>query len=153
MRKEFYTMSKWLLKAITFVFLAVCPLQIAFCQNAPQTEQTQKNKTHIEENWAESEKMQPVPETHFGELFIRMIVLLALTLLFVFAFAWVAKRFITNRVLDTGRGGRITILEKRMISPKACIYLIEVDNKQFVVGESAHEIRLLKDLSLPVEKI
>jgi flagellar biosynthetic protein FliO len=146
-------MNKWLLKAITFVFFLAGPIQFAYSENTPQTEQAQKNQAKATENWAESEKMQPVPETRFGELFIRMIVLLALTLLFVFAFAFVAKRFLTNRMLDTGRGGRIQILEKRMLSPKACVYLIQVDNKQFVVGESANEIQLLKDLSLPVEKI
>jgi flagellar biosynthetic protein FliO len=150
-------MIKWMLCTISLLFCTVATLNTAYAETAPQTTEVQqtapKDKKNALEDWANNEIEQPPQETHFGELFIRMMVLLALTLLFLFAFAWVAKRFLNSRMLDTNRGGRIQVLEKRMLSPKACLYLVKVDEKQLVIGESGHEIRLIRDMSQHPDKI
>ena len=38
----------------------------------------------------------------------------------------------------------IQVLEKRMLSPKSILYLIEVEGQKVLVAESQHEIRRLE---------
>lgn len=78
----------------------------------------------------------------FAKMFISLIVLVAL----LFITYWFLRKLIQNRLQKGTKGGTIQILEKRMISPKTMLYLVEVDNKKVLLAESHLEIKRLMDL-------
>jgi flagellar biogenesis protein FliO len=89
----------------------------------------------------------PVPDLppgDYGAALVKMFLsLIALVALLSITF-WFVRRLIQNR-LQKGVGVQsIHILEKRMISPKSILYLIEVDNQKVLIAESQLEIRRLE---------
>lgn len=86
----------------------------------------------------------------FGYLFWKMIILLACTIGFLYFAAWLAKKIMHKRIYDTGRAGRIQVIEQRVISPKSAIWIVQVGDSQYVLAEHTHTIRFLKEI--PIEK-
>ena len=75
-----------------------------------------------------------------GKMFLTLV---ALVLLLVVTF-WFVRRLIQQR-LQKGVGSQsIQILEKRMISPKTMLYLIEAEGKQILIAESQLEVKRLE---------
>lgn len=104
-----------------------------------QGELTALNETVI------SNVIPPIPGdlgASFAKMFISLIVLVAL----LFATYWFLRKLIQNRLQKGTAGGAIQILEKRMISPKTMLYLVEVENKKVLLAESHLEIKRLMDL-------
>jgi flagellar biogenesis protein FliO len=93
-----------------------------------------------------------LPPGDFGAAFAKMFLALAVVILLMVLTVWMIKRLIQHR-LQRGVGEQaIQILEKRMISAKTTLYLIEVDKKSRVlVAESHLEIKRLE--TLPAEPI
>lgn len=109
--------------------------------------ESKKEKSFSIDEWQEtSKKQEDVEDSHFSSLFSRMIGMLVVTVLLAVVAGWAAKRFLTSKMQQTNRTSRIQILEKRMLSPKSCVYLIQVDDAQLVIGESGHGISILKDI-------
>ncbi len=79
-----------------------------------------------------------------GAAFAKMfLTLIALVLLLGISY-WFLRRLIQNR-LQKGTGQlAIQIVEKRMISPKTMLYLIEVEGKKILIAESHLEIKRLE---------
>ena len=92
----------------------------------------------------------PLPPTDMGMTLIKMLLTLLALALLLFGSFWFLRRLIQNR-LQKGIGKQsIDILEKRMISPKTMLYLVQVENKKILVAESHLEFKALE--SFPVEK-
>ncbi|MBX7065689.1 MAG: flagellar biosynthetic protein FliO [Parachlamydiales bacterium] len=77
----------------------------------------------------------------FAKMFITLIVLVAL----LFITYWFLRRLIQNRLQKGVGNSSIQILEKRMISPKTMLYLIEVEGKKTLIAESHLEIKRVLD--------
>lgn len=83
--------------------------------------------------------------------FMKMLLCLAGILLLVFFTAWVLRR------LSQGRSGflngqkAIKVLEKRSLSPKSVLYLIEVEGQKVLISESQLEVRALTSAPLQTE--
>ena len=97
-------------------------------------------------------KTEPLsPETtddgHFAAAFVKMIVLLSISLLFILLIAWLAKRFFQGKLLESNRTSRIQILEKRILSPKSSLYLIAIDDHHLLISEHANGIQKLVEIS------
>lgn len=73
---------------------------------------------------------------------------LGLILAFVFFTLWFVRRLAQGR-MQQGSANRIKILEKRPLSPKTMLYLIEMNGKEVVIAESQLEVRVL---SSPAEQ-
>jgi flagellar biogenesis protein FliO len=77
----------------------------------------------------------------FAKMFLTLIVIIALLLVSY----WFLRKLIRHR-LEKGVGNTaIHVLEKRMISPKTMLYLIEVDKKKILIAESHLEIKRLEN--------
>jgi flagellar biogenesis protein FliO len=85
-----------------------------------------------------------IPPGDFGAAFAKMILtLLGLVLLMLVSY-WFIKKIIQQR-LQKGIGtSAIQVLEKKMISPKTMLYLIEVDHKKILIAESHLEVKRLE---------
>ncbi len=91
------------------------------------------------------------PPTDLGMTLVKMLISLLALALLLFASYWFLKRLIQNR-LQKGVGRQsIEILEKRMISPKTMLYLIQVENKKILFAESHLEVKALDTFRVVVE--
>ena len=101
---------------------------------------------------------EPVPQelpssTHltneYEGSFLRMIASLIGLVVLIAGTFWVLKRL--GRGGKFGKGGAdrsIKIIERRPISPKSILYLIEVGKKQVLISESQLEVRALTSLDI-----
>jgi len=87
-----------------------------------------------------------VEETHFGQLLVKMIVMLACVLTMLYIAVWFAKKFLNTRMQGLNRSSRIQILEKRALSPKSILYIIKVDEQEFVISEFPNGMQLIKEI-------
>jgi len=82
-----------------------------------------------------------LPPGDYGVSFVKMfLTLIALMLLFGVT-VWFLRRLIRQR-LERGTGEQlIHILEKKMISPKTMLYVVELEGQKILLAESHLEIR------------
>ena len=84
-----------------------------------------------------------VPVTDFGATIGKILFTFAALIALLFATFWFLRRLIQNRLQKGGGDAAIQVLEKRMISPKTMLYLVEIEGKKIVFAESHLEIRRL----------
>ncbi len=85
-----------------------------------------------------------LPPGDYGAALVKMfLTLTALVALLIFTF-WFLRRVIQNRLRKGVGIQSIRILEKRMISPKSMLYLIEVEGQKVLLAESQLEVRRLQ---------
>lgn len=93
-----------------------------------------------------NEAMPTTPSYEYA--FLKMIVSLLILLVLIFLTVWALKRLSTGRLKIMNQTLSIKLLEKRAISPKSVLYLIEVEGKRILIAESQLEVRLLT----PIDK-
>ncbi|MDN3508261.1 MAG: flagellar biosynthetic protein FliO [Simkaniaceae bacterium] len=59
---------------------------------------------------------------------------------------WLYKRFAQSRTMAANSIKTIKILERRPLSPKSMLYLVEIGDKQVIIAESQHNITTVKHL-------
>lgn len=75
--------------------------------------------------------------------FFKMLLTLGGLIILVFFTIWVLKKATNGRFGNMGSQKKITILEKKPLSPKTLLYLIELDGKKILISESQLEVRTL----------
>ncbi len=89
----------------------------------------------------------------YGSAFVKMFLTLIALILLLIASYWLIRKLVQSR-LQRGVGLRaIQILEKRMISPKSMLYLIEVDGQKVLLSESHLEVRKIESIKGKEETI
>lgn len=87
-----------------------------------------------------------MPNGDLGAAFSKMFLSLFFLVLLLYVSYWFLKRMIQNRQQKSSGNASIQIIEKRMISAKTMLYLIEVENKRILIAESQLEIKRLEGL-------
>jgi len=133
-------------KFLYIIFSFFCLFSI---QNKIYAEKTNNNLIIEEPLITESDnqdlystKFQPEYKPAFFKMFFILIALLVL----IFLTFWLFKRFTHMRLHQSNLTKNIKILEKRAISPKSMLYLIEIEGKKVVITESNLEIRKIKEI-------
>ncbi len=75
-------------------------------------------------------------EYNYWQQFFRMMLILGLILGGVLIIAWFLKGYLNRRVKQVNQQNRIKVLERRNLSQKSMLYLIEVGGKQLVISDS-----------------
>ncbi|NGX46451.1 MAG: hypothetical protein K940chlam2_01642 [Chlamydiae bacterium] len=134
-------MSKYLIRILCLILLtASSPLLLA--EEAPKADD-QKHEVQTPDSDDFFDQVEEAPLSYKGAFTKMMLTLLALILLIVIS-VWMLKRISQRRSKGgSGYGKLIKILERRPLSAKTVIYLIEVGSKKIVVAESQAEIRTL----------
>lgn len=92
------------------------------------------------------------PAVSYESAFIKMLVTLGGLILCVFLTIWILRRLSQGRFRGLGSNRSIQILEKRALSPKSILYLIQVGSKQVLISESQFEVRKLATLEETIEE-
>ena len=88
----------------------------------------------------------PMSSGDYGAAFMQMFLTLIGVVLLLWVTVWFLRRLIQKR-LQKGLGiEAIQIIEKRMLSPKSMLYLIEVDGKRVLIAESHLEVRRISEI-------
>ncbi|MCI0382603.1 MAG: flagellar biosynthetic protein FliO [Chlamydiae bacterium] len=95
-----------------------------------------------------SQDIVPAPEenaleptmTYQGAFLKMMLTLLALIILIVIT-VWLLRRISHGRLKHFNSGKAIKILERRPLSAKSILYLIQIEDKKMVIAESQLEVR------------
>lgn len=89
------------------------------------------------ENWnKQNESREKAEDAKFSELWSKSLLVLAVAIGILFIATWVMKHFERFKPKTSPQDARIKILEKRMLSQKSCIYLLQIDNHKIIVTES-----------------
>ncbi len=94
---------------------------------------------------------QMLPPGEMGLSVVKMFLTLIVLIALLFLSYWLLRRFVQQRLQKGNREAAIQILEKRMLSPKTILYLVEVDQKKILLAESHLEIKRLETFGPPVE--
>jgi flagellar biogenesis protein FliO len=77
--------------------------------------------------------------------FLKMFLTLIGLLLSLVAAMWALKRLTQSRLNSNGFNSSLKILERKPLSPKTMLYLVEMGNKRFMIAESQLEVRKLSE--------
>ena len=90
-----------------------------------------------------------MPSGDLGAAFTKMFLTLTALVILLFVSYWFLRRLI-QRHLQKGVGeARVHVIEKKMLSPKTMLYLVEVDQKRVLIAESHLEIKRLEGFDSP----
>jgi flagellar biogenesis protein FliO len=91
-----------------------------------------------------AETTPQIPTGELGATFLKMLLSLVILIALLGATYWFLRRIIQQRLQKGVGDAAIQIVEKRMISPKTILYLIEVNGKKILLAESQLEIKRLE---------
>ena len=94
---------------------------------------------------SEEPSLPDVPPSYRGAFAKMMLSLFGLIALIIFC-AWTLRKLASGRLRQINQGKAIKILERRPLSPKSILYLVEVSGKKILMAESQIEIRTLATL-------
>ena len=103
--------------------------------------------TALDATIAAASSQTPVGE--LGAAFTKMLLTLAALVVLLLLSYWLIRKLFQNRLQKSNSNASIQILEKRMISPKTMLYLIEVDEKKILIAESHLEVKRLEGFENP----
>jgi flagellar biogenesis protein FliO len=137
------------------IFIVFCTTSLAFCQTPSPTSSSQE-QTQQASPALPTQEIPPLPSStqltqSYEGSFIRVIVsLLGLIILVVLTF-WILKRLGRARFGKFGSDKSIHIIERRPLSPKSVLFLVQIGNKRVLVSESQLEVRSLASYELVEE--
>lgn len=132
-------MSKFFLRVIPILFLMF--FGTAQAQIEPpelKSKQEQVEETPTKDLFANMEG----PITYKGA-FVKMMVTLVGLILLIVVSVWMLRRISHGRMKQMNYGRAIKVLERRPLSAKSVLYLVEISGKKVVIAESQIEVRAI----------
>lgn len=123
-----------IIKFLFIIFIASSSSLLAQQENAPFHQDTDANNSLV------SKELMPFPD---NSSFTRMWITIAAALLLLFGSLWLLRRFKTGHFKKFGNHSTLNIIEKRTLSPKTLLYIVEINNKRLLISESQVEVRAL----------
>lgn len=87
----------------------------------------------------------PSPDRFYQE-FLHMLTVLGLILLVLLGVTWFLKRMLNVRVQQINATSPIKVIEKRALTPKTAIYVLEIYDKRIAIAESHNGVTSLGEL-------
>jgi flagellar biogenesis protein FliO len=105
--------------------------------NEPDLNKPDLNKPNFNESLfpLDTHKLDEENSRFFSEL-INTLATLGLVIALLLIIAWFLKRMVNTRIEKMNVDSRIKIVERRMLSQKSALYLIEVEGTTFLITES-----------------
>jgi flagellar biogenesis protein FliO len=164
-------MRKYLVILFSVLFtLCACKLT----GQAPAVNEQTQNPTTVPEapNAAPSAPLSPSPNNalspyfplevpnqadkgndRFFTEFMNMLATLGFILALILIVAWFVKRMLNTRIQQINTTSPIKIIERRSLTPKTAIYLIEIYDKAIAIAESQNGVTSLADFFITPAKI
>lgn len=82
----------------------------------------------------------------FQSKFLNMLFILSLLIGFMILASWMLKRMMKTKIGLQNTASNIKILETRYLSPRATLYLVEIQEKSFLIAESPTAVTFLSSI-------
>ncbi|MDR2539156.1 MAG: flagellar biosynthetic protein FliO [Chlamydiales bacterium] len=107
-----------------------------------QIENTPSQAPHTNDfPYSISKELMPFPDS---ASFTRMWMTIAAALVLLFVTLWLLRRFKTGHFKKIGgNSSSLAIIERKTLSPKTMLYIVEISNKRLLISESQVEVRTL----------
>ena len=98
----------------------------------------------------ETQTQTPTPEPlpSYEGAFLKMAITFVAVIVGIVATIWFMRKLSGGR-FGAASGQGIKVIEKKSLSPKTMLYVIEVGGKQTVIAESQLEVKRIMDLEAP----
>jgi flagellar biogenesis protein FliO len=93
--------------------------------------------------WEEGVKKEEEGDSHFFQEFLSMLFSLGIILGAIFFLMWVLRRMTNVRMEQVNLTSSIKVLERRALSPKTTIYILNVSGKAITIADSHNGVTLL----------
>lgn len=148
--------------AILLTLLVPCFL---YCADAELPTHPEKNTTSepVFKKPKEGEPVFPLDEMIskplknndrlFADL-VNMMFTLGMIIGLILIVAWFLKRLVTKRIEQGNENSLVNIVERRTLSPRSMLYIIEIDDRRIVLAESPTGVTRVSDyrkISAPIE--
>jgi flagellar biogenesis protein FliO len=127
-----------------------CFTAVGHCADSDQVPTTTESPSTPE---TESEEVSSSSEStvSYENAFFKMLVALIALIIFVFLTFWMFRRMSHGRLRAGNSNRTIKIIDKRALSAKSILYLIEVENKRVLIAESQLEVRPISNVENPIQ--
>jgi len=95
-----------------------------------------KNETKVEEE-------KPTEGQHIDKLWSKTFGLLLFIFVALFIVTWLLKRYQHGKFFRQQESGYVQVIERRMLSPKACVWLLKIYDKEIAVIESTQTCEVI----------
>lgn len=124
------------IKYLFIVFSVSSASLFAQMENTPSQDHNASNLPY-----SVSKELMPFPDS---ASFTRMWITIAAALVLLFVTLWLLRRFKTGHFKKFGgNSSTFTIIERKTLSPKTMLYIVEINNKRLLISESQVEVRTL----------
>lgn len=132
-------MLRYLL-ALAFFFSPILALEAADTTPASIHDQSQAAKSPPDEI---QEMEKEASSESFTMQLLSMFTTLGILVVAVLIFTWFMKRLLNTRLQQMNSTSAVKIIERRALSPKSIIYILEVKDQGIILSESSNGIALL----------
>lgn len=126
---------KFFLFSLIFLTTMTFPEKVSF---KPEELTAQKNSYKASEQAIEKEFPKPDFQKALVKMMASIVAIIVLAIITVYAF----RKLTRSRFSQANNGRNIKILEKRIISPKSILYLVEYEGIKALVSESHLDVRI-----------
>ncbi len=125
--------------------------QFAYVQAEPISISSEIAQNEMPKEFSD-EIIESIPSPQYQKSFVRMMVLVLVFIVLVTAAYVFLKKMIKGKYRPSGPSQSIKILEKKVLSPKTMLFLIEVEKEKVLISESqVHVKHLHKCEKIPVQ--
>lgn len=139
---------------IPFLLVLLTFVTGGFAQNTPSTTPptnaptvTVPDEPPLETLPPEFREIEEEERRHGGDHFTRdllqMLTTLGIMVALIYYISYLIKKMMNNRQQQINESSGIKILESRSLSQRTVVYLIEIDEKEYVIADSANGVTLL----------
>ncbi|HSX03804.1 MAG TPA: flagellar biosynthetic protein FliO [Rhabdochlamydiaceae bacterium] len=133
-----FQFSKFFGYRLFFILILALSSSIAFGADE------QKTPTELPSPF--DQETTPVEPVSYQGAFVKMMLTLFALIVFIILSVWMMRRLSHGRMKQMNYGRAIKILERRPLSAKSILYVIEVNGKKILISESQFEVRTISKL-------
>jgi flagellar biogenesis protein FliO len=129
-----------------FLALNLYPITLISLEDHPLKQQIMEEEIPLPPSLREYPKQELPREDNFMKEFIKMLMTLAAIITVLLVASWLLKRMNNTRIQQINESSEIKILERRSVTAKTSIFLLDIKGRQFAVVESHNALLLLPEL-------
>lgn len=127
--------------------LLICIFSFLLASNPLIRAENQLNEPALPQELQDALKVPPPGppqeiDQFYGE-FIKMMVMLSLIIAFLLILLWFVKRMMNSRLEQLNVNSMIKVIERRSLTAKTSLYIIETMDKSYILAESQNGITVL----------
>lgn len=144
-----------------FLLIACFLSQNGYCETSPQefdnpslnTVESIQNKIEIPENQVNSPlkspknyldiKVNEQESDRFLSEFMNMLTTLGIIVVIILIATWFLKKMVNSRIQQLNTTSAIKVVERRTLTPKTSLYLLDINGVGFILAESTNGVTSL----------